>query len=237
MSQRSSVKGFTLIEMLIAISLLGIMVVLLFASLRIAAESWNSGEAKISEVNKKAVVYQFFKRHLSNTKPFPIIQENQAQNAQQLGSQELPKLAFEGLPQSISFVSALPAASARKGLQVFHVGLDPQQPSTLKVALTPYRQTESIPADAEPVVLLENLRHFKISYFGASADNVDGNGAWLDEWQGQATGQLPKLVKVSIALNDDSFWPDMIFALKINGQPNAEALLGEQNQQPGIANE
>jgi general secretion pathway protein J len=234
---RSSVKGFTLIEMLIAISLLGIMVVLLFASLRIAAESWNSGEAKISEVNKKAVVYQFFKRHLSNTKPFPVIEDNPQQNDQQLGSQEAPKLAFTGLPQSISFVSALPAASARKGLQVFHVGLDPQQPSTLKVALTPYRQTESNPADAEPVVLLENLRHFKISYFGSSTDDSDGSSGWLDEWQGQASGQLPKLVKISIALNDDSFWPDMIFALKITGQPNGEALLGEQNQQPGIANE
>ncbi|AMK78397.1 MULTISPECIES: prepilin-type N-terminal cleavage/methylation domain-containing protein [Methylomonas] len=236
MLNRSSAKGFTLIEMLIAISLLGIMVVLLFASLRIAAESWNSGEAKISEVNKKAVVYQFFKRHLSNTKPFPVIQENQTQSNQQQELQKTPKLAFEGLPQSISFVSALPAASARKGLQVFHVGLDPRQPSILKVALTPYRQTESLPADAEPVVLLENLRHLKISYFGSSTDNGDGSSGWLDEWQGQATGQLPKLVKISIALNDDSFWPDMIFALKINGQPNAEALLGEQNQ-PGIAND
>lgn len=236
MLNRSPVKGFTLIEMLIAISLLGIMVVLLFASLRIAAESWNSGEAKISEVNKKAVVYQFFKRHLSNTKPFPVIEDKQQQNDQQLGSQEVPKLAFTGLPQSISFVSALPAASARKGLQVFHVGLDPQQPSTLKVALTPYRQTESIPTDAEPVVLLENLRHLKISYFGSSTDNGDGTSGWLDEWQGQATGQLPKLVKISIALNDDSFWPDMIFALKITGQPNSEALLSEQSQ-PGIANE
>ncbi|CAD6878807.1 hypothetical protein [Methylomonas albis] len=229
MLNRSSAKGFTLIEMLIALSLLSIMVALLFASLRIAAESWNSGEAKISEVNKKAVVYQFFKRHLSNTKPFPVIPDQQ-QNNQQQDLQDVPKLAFTGLPQSISFVSALPAASARKGLQVFHVGLDPQKPSTLKVALTPYRQTESIPTDAEPVVILENLRHFKISYFGADTGNGDGTSGWVDEWQGQTTGQLPKLVKISIALSDDSFWPDMIFALKITGQPNTEGLVGEQNQ-------
>ena len=62
-------NGFTLIEMLIAMTLLGIMVVLLFSSLKIAAESWNAGEGKIVEVNKKAVVYQFFKRHLTTIRP------------------------------------------------------------------------------------------------------------------------------------------------------------------------
>jgi general secretion pathway protein J len=93
--KRWNANGFTLIEMLIAISLLGIMVVLLFASLRIAAESWNSGEAKISEVNKKAVVYQFFKRHLSNVKPLPAIQDNPTQQSQEQNAREKPKPTFQ----------------------------------------------------------------------------------------------------------------------------------------------
>lgn len=239
MFNRSSAKGFTLIEMLIAISLLGIMVVLLFASLRIAAESWNSGEAKISEVNQKAVVYQFFKRHLSATKPFPVIRDNLDQgNLEQTNqpqeSQEPQKLAFDGFPESIRFVSALPAASARKGLQIFFVGLDPKQPSVLKVTLMPYRQAETNPNDAEQVTLLENIKNFKISYLGSAADNNDDTSGWQQTWQN--AGQLPKLVKISISLNDGSFWPDMIFALKITGQPNAEALLDGQNQ-PGAENQ
>ncbi|MFI3120724.1 MAG: type II secretion system protein, partial [Methylococcaceae bacterium] len=36
-------SGFTLIEVLIAMTLLSIMVVLLFASLRICAQSWEQG--------------------------------------------------------------------------------------------------------------------------------------------------------------------------------------------------
>lgn len=233
MLKRWNANGFTLIEMLIAISLLGIMVVLLFASLRIAAESWNSGEAKISEVNKKAVVYQFFKRHLSNVKPLPAIQDNPTQQSQEQDAQEPPKLAFQGLPQSIRFVSALPAASARKGLQIFQVELDPRQPSILKVTLSPYRQTENNSADPEPVVLLERIKNFKISYLGSATDANDGTGSWLDNWQDAA--QLPKLVKVGIALEDGSFWPDMIFPLKISGQASADALAGEQNL-PSIDN-
>lgn len=235
MLRRHTTNGFTLIEMLIAISLLGIMVVLLFASLRTAAESWNSGEAKISEVNKKAVVYQFFKQHLRDTKPFPVLQEKTLLNNQSADSQDIPKLVFQGFRQNIRFVSALPTASARKGLQIFEVGLNPRHPTTLQVALTPYRQTERTPVDAEPVVLLENLKDFNISYFGLDPNSSDGSNAWQPEWSGQTMSQLPKLVKISISLDDGSFWPDMIFPLKINGQPNTESLLGNQNQ-PGIDN-
>lgn len=230
MPNHRSTNGFTLIEMLIAISLLGVMVVLLFASLRTAAESWNKGEEKISQVNQKAVVYQFFKRHLQIAKPL----NSQAEQKLPDGSQtpdnlELQKLEFRGLPQSLSFVSALPLASARKGAQIFQVGLDLQQPTILKVALTPYRslQTES---REEPTILLEGLRDLRISYFG---ENGEGGTGWQSEWQN--ANRLPKLVKIHIALQDGSFWPDMIFPLKINGSITDNAVLGDQNV-PSIDN-
>jgi general secretion pathway protein J len=53
-------QGFTLIEVLIAMTLLGIMVVLLFSSLKICADSWEKGESKITDVNEVAVVFNFF---------------------------------------------------------------------------------------------------------------------------------------------------------------------------------
>ncbi|MDD1629548.1 MAG: prepilin-type N-terminal cleavage/methylation domain-containing protein [Methylococcaceae bacterium] len=62
-------RGFTLIEVLIAMTLLSIMVVLLFSSLKICADSWEKGESKITDVNEVAVVYNFFQRHLSIAKP------------------------------------------------------------------------------------------------------------------------------------------------------------------------
>ncbi len=61
---KQQAQGFTLIEVLIAMTLLSMMMVLLFASLKICADSWEKGENKINEVNEFAVVYYFFNQHL-----------------------------------------------------------------------------------------------------------------------------------------------------------------------------
>lgn len=199
------IKGFTLIEVLIAMTLLSVMVTLLFSSLRTAAQSWNAGENKVAEVNTKAVVYQFFKRHLTTIRPLPVL-NNDPYTAQQ------SRQMFQGFSRSIRFIAALPAASARKGLQVFTIAQDPTDASRLLVTLVPYRESKTnmeFSAD-RPEVLLEDIEALRFSYFG-SAENA-GVGRWFEEW---TYNRLPSLIKVSIQLADGSYWPDMVFPLKI----------------------
>ncbi len=208
MTARKCDKGFTLIEMLIAMTLLGIMVVLLFTSLKIAAESWNAGEGKVAEVNKKSVVYQFFKRHLTTIRP--VLAESTQRDS--IGEDaSIPGLAFQGHSQSMQFVAAMPAASTRKGLQVFTIAAERAEPSTIMVTLSPYQQTE--PREPEQVVLLEHVKGFAFSYFGKKDESSDAG--WQPEWTG--LDHLPQLIKVSIKLDDGSYWPDMVFPLKITG--------------------
>jgi prepilin-type N-terminal cleavage/methylation domain len=204
--------GFTLIEVLIAMTLLSVMVVLLFASLRLSAESWNAGENKMAAVNQKAVVYQFFKRHLTTIRPLPMLNLEQDANPENLQ-------AFQGFPQSLRFVAALPASSARKGLQVFTIALEPANPSTLMVSLQPYQLTEEDREPAKPEILLEGIAALHFAYFGKTEDVADAQ--WREEWT--LADRLPSLIKVSIQLLDGSYWPEMIFALKINKAVNAEA--------------
>lgn len=209
--KQSGVRGFTLIEVLIAMTLLGVMVVLLFSSLRIAAGSWHAGESKMAAVNQKAVVYQFFKRHLTTVRPLPILNVEQDFNPENLQ-------AFQGFSQSMRFVAALPASSARKGLQLFTIAPDPEQASTLLVTLVPYRVTEADQETPKPEILLEHVAALKFSYFGKTEDIAELQ--WRDEWT--AADRLPSLIKVSILLADGSYWPDMVFPLKINKAANAE---------------
>lgn len=213
-------NGFTLIEVLIAMTLLGVMVVLLFSSLRIAAESWNAGENKMAAVNQKAVVYQFFKRHITAIRPLPMLNIDSTYSVESVQ-------AFQGFPQSLRFVAGLPASSARKGLQVFSIALNPENSSSLLVALTPYRLSEPGQAlePVKPEVLLENIAGFKLAYFGKIEEFAEPH--WQEEWV--VAEQLPSLIKVSITLKDGSYWPDMVFPLKITRAANTQSVADDSH--------
>ena len=198
--------GFTLLEVMLAMTLLSIMVVLLFSSLKIGAESWNKGESKIAEVNEKAVVYQFFKRHLPSVRPL-----------WDDFSDEERGFSFQGERDTFQFVSVFPVSAARKGLQLFKVFSDKSEKEVIKVILTPFYPTvEEEQWEPEEVVLLENVEEFEISYFGK--EDFDSEVAWLDSWQEKE--YLPALLKIKIVLKDHSYWPEMIFALKLSAMEN-----------------
>jgi general secretion pathway protein J len=205
MSQSKTSQGFTLIEVLIAMTLLSIMVVLLFASLKICAQSWEQGETKITEINDVAVVYNFFQQHLAAAKP--VINDFSDDN--------VASFAFQGDAKSLRFVSALPASIGRSGLQQF--SLEVQQDSdgqSIKVLLTPFFPVaEGEQWRQDDAVLIKHVRNFKISYFG-SEDGVS-EGAWFDEWLDKEV--QPQLVKIKIDLDNNIYWPEMVVKLNISG--------------------
>lgn len=194
--------GFTLIEVMLAMTLLSIMMALLFASLKISAESWNKGEAKIAEVNEKAVVYQFFKRHLPSIRP---LWDDFTDDER--------RFSFQGERDKLQFASVFPASAGRKGFQLFEIVFDRADEGIIKVILTPfYPALDEQQWPQEEVILLENVETFKISYFGK--EEIDSEGAWVDQWGEKE--HLPALVKIKIELDNQGFWPEMIFALKLS---------------------
>ena len=198
-------KGFTLIEVLIALTLLSIMIVLLFTSLKICADSWEKGENKINNVNQIAVVYNFFQHHLATAKPLFTSATDGEKH-----------LSFQGQTQSLQFVSSFPASAGKLGLQLFSITLqDEANEQTINVSLIPFvtSSEDDEASDKEEVTLINHVSSFKVAYFGIQG--VTGEGAWVDEWINKET--LPTLVKINIALANDMFWPEMIFDLKVTG--------------------
>jgi general secretion pathway protein J len=201
-------KGFTLIEVLIAMTLLSIMMVLLFTSLKICADSWGKGEAKITDVNEIAVVYNFFQRDLSGAKPL----WNDSTAVEKI---EEKTFSFQGSSQSLQFVSAFPASAGRPGLQLFSLSLQEEDnDQIIKVNLTPFVPlTEGQEWHKEEVTLIKHVSDFKLAYFG-SEDGVAPSD-WTEEWLNKAA--LPRLVKINIALDNGIYWPEMIIDLKVTG--------------------
>ena len=207
---KTSKQGFTLIEVLLAMTLLSIMVMLLFASLKICADSWEKGERKIAQVNKIAVVYNFFQRHVEAAKPL----------WNELNPNER-SFAFQGKEQALQFVSALPASAKRAGLQLFTVELVEKEgeAAAIKVSIEPFFKTiKEKQWRKEEVVLASRVVQFNLNYFGSEDGASDP--VWLTEWLDK--DHQPLLIKINLALvNDESETkddlltsPEMIIALK-----------------------
>ena len=213
-------RGFTLIEVLIAMTLLSIMVVLLFSSLKICADSWEKGENKITDVNEIAVVYNFFQRHLSVALP---LWNN--------FSEEKKTFSFQGNAHSLKFISAFPASADRSGLQLFSLDLQEEDnDQIIKVTLTPFfPAAEGEEWHNEEVTLIKHVNGFTMAYFGS--DDGVSEGSWQEEWLDKEV--LPRLVKINIELENGIFWPEMVIDLKVTGAANNADLNIDSTSNPG----
>ena len=202
---KKQAAGFTLIEVLIAMTLLSLMVVLLFSSLSIGAKSWQQGETKIADVNEIAVVQQFFNHHLAHAVP----QWNDFDPEKERG------FSFQGKKDSLQFVSAFPASAERSGLQLFDLKFQEKNKQRfIEVTLTPFFPlTEGEEFFEDTVELVTNVARFELSYFGLNEET--GEYDWQNQWLEKE--QQPRLVKIFLELEDGRFIPEIIVALKTNG--------------------
>jgi general secretion pathway protein J len=204
--------GFTLIEVLLAMTLLGVMMVLVFSSLRIASSSWTNGEQHLASANQHAQLYQFFKQQLAAIRPIAL----PAQAAAVAGL-PLPGQVFQGQAHSLRFVASLPQSALRKGWHQFEMGIESNAPEQLVLRLSPLQQGN---AEPETVVLAQAVQQFEVSYFG-NQQQAEAPGAWQSTWLN--ADHLPRLIKLQLRLSDGHYWPEMVFAVPVNAVASVNA--------------
>ena len=221
--------GFTLLEVLLGMSIMSIMMLLLFASLRICVQNWNAGEKKIAQISQAAIVQNFLQNKLHATLPLDadFFEEKQ--------------FSFQGAKDKIQFVAAMPASASRLGLQLFNMSLKKsvgEEGYKLLVDIQPFfPQGEGEEWSEEQVVILKKIRHLKFAYFGSDSDNPRGSfkndADWQDDWL-ERKG-LPRLVSIDIELLNGEVWPQLLVALKVERALGAEAV-GHKEPSMGIVN-
>lgn len=204
-------NGFTLMEVLLGMSLLSVMMVMLFGSLRVCVQNWDAGEAKFDKVSRAAIIRNFFTSHLQNVLPLT-----------DLSSPQIP-FSFQGEANSLQFVSSMPASAGRLGVQLFSVTMAGKQDGEVKVSMRPFfGSAEGSEWKLEEVVILKHVKKLSFGYFGGDPNNPTEAPTWSDTWLEQQ--QTPILVKVAIEMNDGEIWPEQIVALKVDNAargPNA----------------
>jgi general secretion pathway protein J len=192
-------EGFTLIEMVIAITLLGITMALAYAALAVANQTTTRVAKVQSEVEALRTTYFFLKRHLS-----------QASNQGVSGGN------FFGSTDQLSFYAAVPMR-AMGGAKPYRFTLYQQAKNdSLNQLMLSYAPVSEEMIEAQrSQVLAEYSGKLEFSYFSGNADDSDAQ--WLDNWSGAG---LPQLVKLKPAEDASLSWPEQVIQMQYaGGQP------------------
>lgn len=202
-------QGFTLMEVLLATALLGIMMLLLTGSLRIGADSWEAGEERMAKASRLFIVESFLRRHIASLLPVSGVNKN--------GEMEP---AFRGTATSLDYVASLPDQLEGGGLYRFKLyvaGQDDQR--ALRVSIVPYQsdpnQSKAEPKPIDDLAIVEPVKNITFSYYGP--ETTGGNvpppngprGKWTDTWKEY---QLPTLIRIDIEPEDEDPWPTVLIA-------------------------
>lgn len=200
--------GFTLIEILIAISIMGIMMLILTGALRVGAESWESGEARIERANRVFVVQNFLRRHIATLLPLSAVNSKGEMDP-----------AVNGIGNAFSYIAALPDQLEGGGLYRFTIYLTGEDDNkAIRVSITPFqtssRSDRPQPTPIDDVVLLDQASHFKLSYFGVAQNQNTPTSTggppqpkWETVWH---EFQLPIMIKVEMGRVGEPAWPTLL---------------------------
>ena len=209
-NKRIDSAGFTLLEMLIGLTLLGVLLILIYSALNIGLRAWDTGDQRAGEASHQRIVQSFLRRELGQV--FPIRWRGIPES----------RIAFEGGKKDIKFVTALNLGASVKegGLQWGHLYLadDTTPDGKRRQSLFLKRESFDLHAkdwsgldDAKPTRLIEGVKEIEISYFGAENDTTDAK--WADEWN--LPLRVPLLVKISVKTDLGRDVPDLVVALKL----------------------
>ena len=192
--------GFTLVELVIAITLLAAMVALLWGGLSFAIRGWDSGELFGRRTVDLRIAQNFLRRELMEMFPMRFKEAT------------VLKYAFSGEAQRLRFVSARPAGLSEGGLALVGLEVESQDAGRVKNlvmrrALPDDAAKDFGPLDqAKPMVLIADVEEIRFAYFGSDSDVNEPR--WSDDWTYAA--RIPMLVRLRVKTADGRALPDFV---------------------------
>jgi general secretion pathway protein J len=202
---RARAGGFTLLETVVALTLLATMLGLLFAGLRTGVRAWDAGTDRGDRADQLLLTYSFVRKELSAAFPW------------RFKDPLAVRLAFTGERERLRFVSMRPAELGGGGLAFVSFEKAPakgaERTGRLVMrrapALSDAKDFESVEA-AEAFTLAEGVTDLSFEYYGA--ENEAAKPAWSDKWD--YPQRLPSHVRL-LMRSGDLVLPEIVVALGI----------------------
>lgn len=192
--------GFTLVELLVALVVLGMILTAIAGGIRFGNRAWETGKSLNAAMEDVATAQGFLRRHIGEVAPL----------AADLGG-TVGQIGVRGDATHLRFIAPWLSPVGAGGLYLFEIALTAN--GNLAVAWTllhpEMAEAAAVRPDGERV-LLEQVQNLDIRYFG-DPDFADTPG-WQSSWSDPAF--LPRLVAIDVgfAADDPRSWPTLIVA-------------------------
>lgn len=201
--------GYTLVELLVALTLLGFIAVFLSGTFRFGARAWDASEQAIDRIGQVDAVQNLLRRELSQAILLSFVR-----------AAAEPEAVFAGTVDQVRFAAPLSIHREDAGLYVIELGVnDAASQGDLMLRWQVFRPDRSAgdPPTADPVVLLRDVSGIRFAYFGRLGEEIDAD--WHTEWRDVAA--LPDLIRVDVEFpdSDSRHWPSFVVAPKLNKVP------------------
>ncbi len=205
--------GFTLIEVLIAVSLLSLLTMLLMGGVRFGVRVMDSETRRVDRTMQLSAALGFLRERLEQAQPLglPVDEKGNA------------PVVFVGEPDKLTFVGVTPPYLAIGGYELVTIHVDRRDGQERLVATWhPYRRTALREGNQQPsarretagrdTVLFGDAVAVEFNYFGSAAGEPSH---WQPEWRDRPT--LPALVRIRVTLRDGDPTPELVVALRLDG--------------------
>lgn len=204
----SAPRGFTLIEVMLAILLLSVLLAAAFGGIRSAVKGMHIGENLMDRTNRLRVAQEFIRHQLSRTLPLPFGQEK--------GTGK--NLLFEGKRDLIRFVAPMPGYLSNGGAYVQTLELTNTRSGKQLLfnhwMLNGYDADKLRKGESEPVVLMDMVDSGKFEY--RKLDDQGELEDWSDDWDDP--GLTPVMIRIELKMRKEALvgWPDMDIPLMLD---------------------
>lgn len=205
MTTRRGTAGFTLLETVVALTLLAVMLAMLFAGLRAGVRAWDAGSGRGDRADQALLAYAFIRKEITAAFPW------------RFKDPLAVRIAFKGERERLRFVSMRPADIGGGGLAFVSFELEPPRGGdkvgrlTMRRTLAASEHRDFGPVEeAEKFTLLDGVSQARFEYFGSENDTA--LPAWSDRWD--SPQRLPSHVRLELKLGDQAL-PTIVVALKV----------------------
>ena len=212
--RRSSSAGFTLLEILLAMSLSIVILVILFAAMRLGYRSQEKGEEREEVSQSLRVVNDRISWLLRGVYPFTIRRP------------DLAKLSFEGKSDRIGFVTTSvdsygKGPEDRGGLKWVSIYADSKG---LEIREKVFFLEDVFDDTGGKVYLLDpDVKNIELEYYDVPPQEGAKEGEWVSSWDPDEKTYLPDAVRLKMTFvrnGKAENVPDMIVRLNVRNRLN-----------------